>query len=158
MLSKLIKSKTMNCKEVNSKLIKYIDKELEANQLTQFEEHLSVCSECRMLAEEMSLVYSSIETEKNSFAPNPFMGEKIWAKIQSSQENQTETVTPIRRVSLAYIAAAGIFLGIALGTLFSNLIFTGANESTEQTWTQLADEYFPSDIYEPYEDLADTSK
>lgn len=148
----------MNCKEVNKSITAYIDKELDASQTAQFEEHLSVCSECKELVAEMKLVYGEIEAEKNEFTPNPFLGNKIWQKIQEEKFAESAPVIPLRRMSIAYIAAAGIFLGVTLGTFLSNLLFTGTNENTEQTWTQLADEYFPSDIYEPYEDLAETSK
>lgn len=148
----------MNCKEVNTRIIAYIDRELDDSQRAQFAEHLSVCSKCKELVSRMQLVYGEIEVEKNEFSPNPFLGNKVWQKIQDSNSAERVPIVPLRKMSIAYIAAAGIFLGIALGTFFSSVLFDSSTDSTEQTWTQLADEYFPADIYEPYEDLVETSK
>jgi predicted anti-sigma-YlaC factor YlaD len=144
----------MKCKEVNTKFIEYLDKRLNATQKQQFEDHISTCTNCKKAFDSFIRIYGEIEFEKNEFSPNPFLGQKIWNKINVKEKSYNSPILTIRRVAFTSIAAAGLFIGILMGSLINGLIFSNINEDIEQSWTLLTEEYFPSEIYKPYEELA----
>ena len=112
-MSKIVKSKTMKCKEVNSNLIAYIENEISLETRKLVDEHLLDCQVCQVSLKNLSSVYQEIENEKAEFNHNPYLGIKIWSKL-NEPEFRTAPAIPIRRVTIAYIAAAGVFLGITL--------------------------------------------
>lgn len=142
----------MKCKEVNSNLIAYIENEISLETRKLVDKHLSGCQVCQVALKNLSSVYQEIENEKAEFTHNPYLGVKIWSKLKEP-EFRTAPAIPIRRVTIAYIAAAGVFLGITLGTFLSNYLFDNNQTNDTETWTQLAEEYFPSNLYEPFAEL-----
>jgi anti-sigma factor RsiW len=143
----------MNCKEVNKILISFLDGELNEAAQNSLQEHLNDCNECKKNLLQLEKIYSTIEIEKKEFSPNPYMAQKVWNKMQSSESTFKTPVVPMRRVTIITIAAAGVAFGVAIGSLLNSTIYNQPNNTNEQTWSQLADDYFPSDIYSPYEEL-----
>jgi predicted anti-sigma-YlaC factor YlaD len=144
----------MKCKEINTKFIEYLEKELNETQIQQFEGHISTCTNCKKAFNSFIRIYAEIEFEKNEFSPDPFLGQKIWSKIDVKEKSYNSPILSIRRVAFTSIAAAGLFIGIIMGSLINSLILSSVNDEIEQSWTLLTEEYFPSEIYRPYEELA----
>lgn len=147
----------MNCKTANNNFLKYLDNELESLTRIEFEAHLSACKGCATQLNKIRSIYMQIDLEKEEFAQNHFLATKIWNKIQTETEENVPMLA-IRRSAIAYLAVAGVFLGILIGTIFNKVIINNDSTNTEQTWSQLADDYFPSDYYEPLDDINDNAK
>jgi predicted anti-sigma-YlaC factor YlaD len=143
----------MNCKEVNKNLLSFLDGELNEAKNRSIQLHISNCKNCQEAFHQIKSLYSTIDIEKEQFEINPYLAEKVWTRLHSTGSSINTPIIPLRRLTIVSIAAAGIFLGIAIGSLF-NMAFTNqTTEATEQEWSQLADDYFPNEIYTPYEEL-----
>lgn len=141
----------MNCKEVNNNFINTIEKSLSADKQSAFEAHLSSCASCTESYRRFRSVYQSINIEVEGLTLNPFLAQKAWEKA-TAKVNAIETpIVPFRRSAIVSIAAAGVALGIVLGTLLNSSSPT-VNTNSEYS-IQLADDYFPSNLYSPYEEL-----
>lgn len=145
----------MNCKEAHKNLLSFLDGELQGEKQLAMEQHLSSCKSCQEALEKLQGIYAGIDAEVKAFEPNPYLASKVWSRIHSKQESVNVPVIPLRRAYIITTAAAGIAFGIAIGTLFSASSTSDVNSTSEQNWTQLADDYFPSDIFSPYEEIID---
>jgi predicted anti-sigma-YlaC factor YlaD len=144
----------MNCKEINTNLIAYLENSLSKAVHQAFENHVSACDSCKKMVTNFSKVYNYIDQEKKEYTHNHYLGVKIWNRIETSKHKDVAPMVPFRRFALTSIAAAGLIIGIALGTLLSSLIFTDNNVAADHTWAQLTEEYFPSEVYQPYNELS----
>jgi predicted anti-sigma-YlaC factor YlaD len=142
----------MNCKEVNKNLLSFLDGELNEAQNTSIKLHIEKCHNCATVFQQIRELYTTIEIEKEQFEPNPFLAQKVWSKVHSHSSTIASPIIPFRRLTVVSIAAAGIFLGVAIGSLF-NIIIPTQSIGNEQEWSQLADDYFPNEIFTPYENL-----
>lgn len=129
-----------------------MDGELNDAKNTSIHQHIEKCESCAEVFQQIKDLYSTIEIEKKQFEPNPFLAQKVWSKVHSKSSAIGSPIIPFRRLTVVSIAAAGIFLGIAIGSLF-NMILPTQSKNAEQEWSQLADDYFPSEIFTPYENL-----
>jgi len=118
-------------------------------------QHLGSCQSCQEALGKLQGIYAVIDEEVKAFEPNPYLAAKTWGKIHTKQETVNIPVIPLRRAHIITIAAAGIAFGIAIGTLLNASFSEDMNSPSEQSWTQLADDYFPSDVFSPYEELVD---
>lgn len=143
----------MNCKEVNKNLLSFLDGDLKPERKRNIEQHLANCEKCSHALQNIKIVYSEINNEVGSLKANPFLAQKVWDKVQANQSSSNVPVIPLKRSSIITIAAAGIALGIAIGSLLNLTVSINSNASNEQNWTQLADDYFPSEVFSPYENL-----
>ncbi|MDX9771136.1 MAG: zf-HC2 domain-containing protein [Tenuifilaceae bacterium] len=146
----------MKCKEANINLLSYLDGELNTEQQSRVEQHLASCEQCQVALENLKQIYIDIKGEKEQYQPNPYLATKVWNRLQTSNQSVKVPVIPMRRSAIAILAAAGIAFGIAIGTLF-NASVADTNGNNQDQWTQLADEYFPSDVFSPYEILDDNN-
>lgn len=145
----------MNCKEAHKYLLSFLDGELQSDQQFAIEQHLGSCKSCQEALKMLQGIYAGIDEEVKAFEPNPYLSSKVWSRIHSKQESINVPVIPLRRAHIITITAAGIAFGIAIGTLFNSSSTSDVNSSSEQNWTQLADDYFPSDVFSPYEEIID---
>ncbi|MFP4556994.1 MAG: anti-sigma factor family protein [Bacteroidales bacterium] len=148
----------MKCKKVNKNMMGLLDGTLDSNMQGQIQNHLNSCTKCYKEFNALKDIYAAIEIEKDEFKANPFMAQKIWDRIHSPQAKLSGIIIPIRRMAIASIAAAGIVFGIAIGSLLNNMLFNGGYNTTEQEWSQLADDYFPNQVFSPYDELVDDNK
>lgn len=129
----------MTCESINSKMLLYIDRNLNHKEAIQFKEHLLSCKKCKTLFEQVSCTYALINTEKDLAIASSNNAKQIWQQAQQSKRI-VQPVNMLRISVITTLAAAGIALGIMVGGTFNKLNLQGT--STE-TWKQLADEYFP---------------
>jgi anti-sigma factor RsiW len=139
----------MSCKLSNSNLLNYIDGDLDTANQQMVKEHLENCLECHEKLVQLKSMYGIIEIEKQALTPNPFLSSRIWEKV-----NQVNVpIIPLRRFTIATIAAAGLTIGIVIGSLFYSTSNVNGTTYSEQAWQQLADDYFPGDSFSPYENI-----
>lgn len=144
----------MKCKEINNSFIYAIEKSLSSDEQSAFEKHLISCNSCSKSYQRFRNVYQSINAEVEEFTPNPFLAQKTWEKATANTNVTRTPVVPFRRSAIVSIAAAGVALGIVIGTLLNSPSDSVINTKSEY-YQQLAEDYFPSNIYSPYEELED---
>lgn len=142
----------MKCKEANNNFINAIEKSLNTGEQSAFEMHLISCKSCSKSFRRFRNVYQSINTEVEEFTPNPFLAQKVWEKATANSNAIKVPIVPFPRSAIVSIAAAGIALGIVIGTLLSTSSQSTISTKSEY-YLQLADDYFPSNLYSPYEEL-----
>jgi hypothetical protein len=120
----------MNCKEIQAKLIDYLDGALDAASLTAIRQHLEECVECSREAEELQELLTTMKHSTLEIPP-PALRESFDTMLQSELNMQTTaniiqefplTERPRRKVltlssPLWQVAAAVILVagGIAIG-------------------------------------------
>lgn len=143
----------MNCKSINKNLLSYLDGEMDKVSEKNIRDHLQICNTCQIALEKLKEVYLSIDLEKKAVETNAFMAQKVWDKIHNSHNLVDAPIIPMRRLTLVTLVAAGLALGIAVGSLLNSSVHNNKSDVLEQSWTQLADDYFPTEFYSPYEEL-----
>jgi anti-sigma factor RsiW len=132
------------------KLLSYLDGELDSATRTQLEDHLSSCHECRSSLSLLQRAYGIIDIDKKTLVTNPFLSARVWEKLQLENEVLRTPLFPLPKLAFTSIVAAGLALGIVLGSLVgNNNNFSSTAPTTE--WDQLADDYFPSETFSLYE-------
>ncbi len=140
----------MNCKQANRVML--ADERMGQNPKTHSDlaHHLKSCAPCSMRFDALTRVFNTIRAEVNSYNPNPFFSARVWSALSEGHGERLGSYPPLRAVTLATIAAAGVVLGIAIGGFFGQLFF--GSQAIPCEWTYLAEEYFPSQTYlNPYE-------
>lgn len=139
----------MSCKLSNINLLNYIDGDLDTETQATVKEHLENCLDCQENLAHLKSIYGIIELEKQAINPNPFLSSRIWEKVNQ----QYVPIIPLRRYTIATIAAAGLTIGIVIGSLFNSTSSISVSTTSQQAWEQLADDYFPGDSFSPYENI-----
>jgi anti-sigma factor RsiW len=143
----------MNCKEVNNNMLSFLEGNLNQEKESKMKMHLSGCSTCEKNLAKVKSIYQIIDEDKDSVEPNPFLATKVWEKVQSQKTSIEVPIIPLKRATIIYIAAAGIAFGIVIGSLLNTTLPHSENGGQEEYWTQLADDYFPNEVFSPYEQL-----
>jgi len=143
----------MDCKDVNKMLYSFLDGELGEAMHRKVQQHITTCEQCIETISYLREVNSVIEAEKVSLKQNPYFAKKVANRIQSESSHIATPVIPLRRFTIASIAAAGILLGVLLGSMVSTYINTKPSAGLDSHWTQLADDYFPNELYSPYDEF-----
>ncbi len=140
----------MKCKEVHKNFTQSLEQSLLENQKATFEDHLKHCKSCSDAFERFKSIYKIPLNEIGQYAPNPFMAQKVIQKVEqlSTQPKGLPRVALPRSIALS-LAIGGIALGIVVGTLLSTA--TLSQSPNADAFEQLAEEYFPSNLFSPYE-------
>lgn len=124
----------MQCYDVESLLIDYLDAQLHPNDKVPLEKHLKECPQCRQALEEYRQIFDGIQKDKIK-KPGPALREKFENMLQSElnieatanivnkPEEKVAVAKPINRYALLYRIAASIILiisGFFIGSFFSS--------------------------------------
>src|ERR1700748_2518788 len=123
----------MHCKDIQAKLIDYLDHKLDAASTAEIRQHLTTCAACSREAKELSELLTTMENSARELPP-PSLRESFDVMLQSELNMQTTTTiiqefpaadqskdtrgkgiyfsSPIWRVAAAVILVAG---GIGIG-------------------------------------------
>lgn len=143
----------MKCKEANKSFINVIEGNLSPKEQMVFHSHLDQCKECAIDFEQFKAIYQIPEQEIALYKPNPFMAQRVMRALADDETPITEKPRYSITVPFAIsMAAAGIVLGLTIGTLLNS--FT-QSYSGGDTYEQLAEEFFPSNLFSPYELIED---
>jgi len=138
----------MNCKTVNTNLSSFIEGNLPFETQQEIANHFNACIQCKLQLQVLKNILEEVEIEKKELNANPFLSQKIWSMA-------VPMVAPIfllRAKTIVTIAAAGLAVGLIIGSLTNNFS-TNSIQSSDQTWEQLAEDYFPSDNLSPYDNF-----
>jgi len=105
----------MDCKEVQNRIIKYIEKTLTESQEENINLHIEKCEICSKLLNEMEKTYGIIESEK-SVGTYPFFAENVLNKIDELDKSSVQGVPEQDNFSYVFgrIAITGIAAVIIL--------------------------------------------
>ncbi len=123
----------MKCKNVHSKLIFFLEKELAPAEMQAVQEHLDSCPDCALFAEEMKKTLSILEADKVTDI-NPFFHTRVKAKIEN-QVAQPQVVTRsalirvLQPVAFSILLLIGIYAGIKLGA-------SGSSQTSNEVFAQ----------------------
>jgi predicted anti-sigma-YlaC factor YlaD len=151
----------MNCKETKKLMLQFIDGEVSPEKSSEMNEHLLVCSDCSNEFKSIKQLYGLIEEEKSEFTYNPYLSSKVLNRISDKNEVQTILLTPKRYALIASLSAAAVFVGVFLGSLFSNIDSNIAQLSSNESIELMAEEYFPTqsnNIYDVQIDEVENNK
>ena len=146
----------MSCKDYKKQIVSYLDGELPQDLADMLNQHIKGCKSCSNALENLKNAYNTIESEKSEYIMNEFMSAKVLAKIKSNKLNYSANSVSLRYYAIASLAAAGIAIGIFIGSLYSTS--NSAQVSTNQEWDQLAEEYMPEINNNPYELITITNE
>lgn len=104
----------MNCKQVENKLIFFIEGELSPTEKEETQEHLKTCSACATKVAFMqdSLLHLDVLKEAE---PKPFLYTRIQAR--KSQANVVRLKPVFAPLAYAAFLAVGLFLGTMVGKM-----------------------------------------
>ena len=142
-------------------MLQFLDGELSAEKTSEIKEHLMVCSECSNELSRVEQLYSLIEEEKNEFLHNPYLSSKVLNRIKDDKEQESILLKPMRYALIASLSAAAVFVGIIMGSFFSNVNSNIVQSDSDESIELLADEYFPTssnNIYEIQLDETENNK
>lgn len=125
-----INTKQMKCKTLHSKLIFFLEKELEQAEMQAIQEHLNSCTDCAHFAEEMKKTLGVIESDKVTEV-NPFFYTRVKARLENQTVQQTVAAQSIlirilQPVAFSIILLFGIYAGIKVG---DTSVKTNGNET-----------------------------
>ncbi len=144
----------MNCLAIQKQILSHLDGELHGEMAYDFEQHIKNCITCQKEVDRLKIVNHIIDSEKEEFNIDPFMSTRILAKLSKNKVSATKQIITMRYLAISSLAAAGLMIGIIIGTLFSTVNASSEISSTEQEWEQLADEYMPEVDNNPYNIVA----
>ncbi len=108
----------MNCKDIENKLIFFIEGKLPDAENLQIKQHLEKCSECSKKAEFIRLSLAFSDTEKNEKV-NPFVTTRILSKINTNRNVKIS----VKKVLQPVFVAVLLFFTIWLGNFSANTYF-----------------------------------
>ncbi|MCK3683647.1 zf-HC2 domain-containing protein [Maribellus sp. YY47] len=124
----------MKCKAAHSKLIFFLERELPEPEMKAVQEHLAVCPDCALFAEEMKRTLSILETEKVSEV-NPYFYTRVKAKLDRPSEIQLSgirssvLVRVLQPVAFSIVLILGVYGGVKMGATGAK---TGSAFTAEQ--------------------------
>lgn len=139
----------MNCKNYNKQLYQYLDGELPKDMAMQFEQHIKDCKSCENALIKLQVLNKLISDEKNEFVADPFMSSRVISRLSKSEPVAEQNFT-LRYLTITSLAAAGIVIGIFIGSLFASNSTLFEDTTSTLAFEQLADEYMPEVDNNPY--------
>ena len=135
----------MKHKEIQKKLLRYLDDELPQEERSEIQNHLERCEQCRQDIDLLSGAWNLSQPIKRS-QPSPFLWNKISARLDSkAQKGQLihKAVLFIRQMAQPALTAAVVILGLFIGINLGDRMITAqlSNQQTAITTTQSQSEF-----------------
>ena len=135
----------MDCKEVEHKLIFYIEDELNDKTSKAIDLHLKNCPECNSLYKQLKADLIFLSKDKIT-GNNPFFYNRLMHNIENENKIKTKNKTEFKQFYirfLAYAAAivAAIVLGVALGRDYQPVSNMAEQETLDNDFELFADSY-----------------
>lgn len=115
----------MNCQIVQKKLIFFLEKELSGAEMKAVQEHLDICPNCVLFAQEMKTALSILDTDRIPEI-TPFFYTRVKAKLENQLEAENQVVhrpllvRVLQPVAFSIILLFGVYGGIRLGNTSSS--------------------------------------
>lgn len=140
----------MNCKEIENKLIFYLDKELPTIEQNEISKHLEKCKSCSTKLALIKSSFNFIEKEKDEEL-NPFITTQIMARIEAeTKKTKSVFIKILQPISIAALLILAILIGNFASKSYNSL--ETENLQTQNTNTiDNSEQFVINDIsYEDY--------
>jgi predicted anti-sigma-YlaC factor YlaD len=116
---------TMDCKDIQRKLNRYVDKEVSAGQIVTLEAHVQKCAPCAAEKKELEAL-SAIIRQIPDIVPTEHSEDLFWERIRQTRkhsflEKVRSFITQWDIVPFYYPATALLFLGLVIGVASSKV-------------------------------------
>lgn len=134
----------MKCKEVNKKLVSYINNELSNTENENVKSHLESCAICNEIVVELQNTMNLFD-DRITLQPNPFLYTRILQELNilHTVQDNNGFLPVFKRVLLpvmfSLLLIFSVFLGITLGNIYET------NQQEKET-SSLTIEYFFNDL------------
>lgn len=134
----------MKCKEVNKKLVSYINNELSNTENENVKSHLESCAICNEIVVEFQNTMNLFD-DRITLQPNPFLYTRILQELNilHTVQDNNGFLPVFKRVLLpvmfSLLLIFSVFLGITLGNIYET------NQQEKET-SSLTIEYFFNDL------------
>lgn len=111
----------MDCKQINKKLIFYIEKSLSDFEMQEIKSHIKKCDSCKQLSAILESSLNVIDEEKK-VTTNPFLHTRVMQQIENRKEktsfaHQFSIKRVLQPAFYSIILIVGIGFGVTLGNL-----------------------------------------
>ncbi len=133
----------MNCKEIQNKLLFYIENETNTTENEQIGSHLKHCTHCQRLHLNITneLKTLALTTEIKA---KPFMFTRIEAKLEN-RIHQPSTSLSTKWVLQPLLVAAGLVVGIYIGMMVALTLIPQQSKTADNKQDEI--EMYASEIY-----------
>ncbi len=127
----------MNCKKTRTKLLDYLDGNLDSKSSITLEEHISNCEGCRGFLVELKLFHSLMQIEeKEEGLPNPFLTNRViesvgHQQVTSDKKRHKALSQLAAAAAIVILIASGILGGLEIGDLITSGLSTGQTNHQE---------------------------
>ena len=134
----------MKCKEVNKKLLSYINNDLSNFENENIKNHLKNCKTCYEISSELHTTMNLFD-DRITLQPNPFLYTRILQKLNNSKTIQGNySIFPVFKkvlqpVIFSLLLMFSVFLGIKLGNTYQT-------DQQEKNTSSLTIEYYFNDF------------
>jgi hypothetical protein len=132
----------MKCIDVQKRLIFYIEKSLEENEMIEISGHLNSCTDCMELFTVISESCDIIATQKE-FTTSPYLFTRILNKIHTSDNIHSMTAKPFNVVQTlvgSFIILISVYCGIKLGDIYKKTVNTDLAGTELYYWDDMGQE------------------
>ncbi|WP_321348316.1 zf-HC2 domain-containing protein [uncultured Draconibacterium sp.] len=143
----------MKCNKVHSKLIFFLEKELQVSEMEQVQKHLDECSDCARFAAEMKSTLRILENDKVT-DENPFFYTRVKARLEKQHDEQLVARPVLLRilqpVAFSILLLLGIYGGFKLGETPRNTLVSSTLSEQEMVpfWNEMEAEPIESFLME----------
>lgn len=123
---KPLKQIKMNCKQIHSNLIFYLEGELSSEKMQAVKFHLNDCDGCRHFAEMLKQQLQLIESEKQAEV-SPYFFTKLSVRLDESYERP---LLPVQGWLQTATLSLLLIVGIVIGIYFGNLPYSSVQKQT----------------------------
>lgn len=138
----------MNCKTISSAAWEYLEGSLSPSEKDAFEDHLSLCTNCRQLISELSKIESVINESKKTTI-DPYLATRIIGRIET-ELHQRELPRYFRPI--LFLRPVMIVVAVLIGTAAGIYVASGRQPlqskaiAQQQELMSLQSELFISDL------------
>jgi hypothetical protein len=132
----------MKCKDVQKRLIFYLEKTLQENEMIEISGHLKYCISCGKILANISESYDIIAFQKE-ISPTPFLFTRIQSKLHAEDAVNsvtTKSVKVFQPIVVSFIILISVYCGIKLGDIYKKTVNTELAGTEMYYWDDMGQE------------------
>jgi predicted anti-sigma-YlaC factor YlaD len=132
----------MKCKDVQQRLIFYLEKSLRENEMIEISGHLKTCSSCREILAVISESYDIMASQKE-LSPSSFLYTRIQSKLHTEvavNSVTTKYIKVFQPIMVSFIILISVYCGIKLGDIYKKTVNTELAGTEMYYWDDMGQE------------------
>ncbi len=138
----------MNCRDIDRRMLHYIDRDLPHDITTGIEDHLQKCVVCNKKLDVIKRIYSSIDSDQVT-DDYPFFLTRVEAKLQKIRTVEQSPLFRVKPVALLVAIVLPLLAGIWLGysAFRQDTTYINSNELIADVNNYLSTPGYPEEYY-----------